>query len=72
MSDERVFGANGDGVHLMNGEFTLCGDSYDIGSTGREECGDIEPTNRRAVTCPRCASIILLCRGVRIQGATNG
>ena len=56
-------------VHLVGpgtgGEFTLCGDAFDLGS-------DIDgyvwsPTRRRAVTCPRCAAIVLGCRGVKID-----
>ena len=66
---ELDFAENGDGVHLMNGEFTLCGDSFDIGSTEGEECGDLKPTNKRTVTCSNCAKIIQLCRGVRTSHA---
>ena len=61
----RDFAENNDGVHLMNGEFSLCGDSFDIGSTEGEECGDLMPTKARTVTCVECIAIIKLCRGVR-------
>ena len=64
--DGPVFAENGDGVHLMMGEFTLCGDSFDIGTTEGEECGDLMPTKKRTVTCANCAAIIEECRGVRI------
>ena len=36
MSIEREFLENGEGVHIMNGEFTLCGDSFDIAETERD------------------------------------
>jgi len=61
-----TFIENNDGVHVENGEFTLCGDSFDIGSTEGEACGDTRPTKKRRVTCKRCAEIILICRGVQI------
>lgn len=62
----RVFVENGDGVHLEHGEFTLCGDSFDIGQTEGEDCGDYQPTRKRTVTCANCILIIKLCRGVHI------
>jgi hypothetical protein len=54
-------------VHLVNeasgGEHTLCGDAFDLGSDapGYEWC----TTTSRTVTCPNCAAVIKLCRGVR-------
>lgn len=67
------FAENLDGVHLMNGEFTLCGDAYDIAETEDDfQAGDIRPTKRRTVTCARCAEIIYLCRGVRIGPVVEG
>jgi hypothetical protein len=56
-------------VHLVSttGEYTLCGDAFDLGS-------DIEgyewsATKKRTVTCPHCKDIIDLCRGVRTAAA---
>lgn len=60
------FVENEDGVHVENGEFTLCGDSFDIGTTEGEECGDTRPTKKKRVTCPKCAHIVLMCRGVQV------
>ena len=57
---------NDDGVHLEHGEFTLCGDSFDIGTTEGEACGDFQPTKKRTVTCPKCAEIIRMCRKARV------
>lgn len=60
------------GVHLVNteqqgGEFTLCGDAFDIdGIEGRSTTW--RKTTRSIVTCPRCLKVVLMCRGVRIQG----
>lgn len=61
------FVENGEGVHLEHGEFTLCGDSFDIGDTEYETDGNTRPTKSKTVTCPRCAEIIRMCRGVRIK-----
>lgn len=54
-------------VHLVNevggGEHTLCGDAFDLAS---DEAGyEWRATRRRTVTCPDCAAVIELCRGVR-------
>jgi hypothetical protein len=64
----KEFRENADGVHLMYGEFTLCGDSFDIADTeeGFEE-GPLVKTRKRTVTCPKCVAHILHCRGVRIE-----
>jgi hypothetical protein len=66
-SVEREF-VEADGViHLAHGEFTLCGDAFDLGS---DEPGyEWKATKRRAVDCPRCADIILLCKGVRTRAS---
>ena len=69
----REFGENADGVHLMNGEYSLCGDAFDVGSGGLpgDEETDIVQTSKRTVTCPRCINIIRICRGVRTQEPTH-
>jgi hypothetical protein len=60
-------------IHLVGttagGEFTLCGDAFDLSS-------DIEgyqwkPSKKRIVTCPECARIILHCRGVKVKVETE-
>lgn len=65
MAKHTLFTENNDGVHIEHGEFTLCGDSFDIGSSDGEECGDSRPTTKRVVTCGKCIDIIEMCRGVR-------
>lgn len=61
---------NREGVHIMHGEFTLCGDSFDIAETERGfEDGALVVTSKRTVTCPRCAAIILMCRGIRVSSS---
>lgn len=75
MSDAGLEFVEAEGeVHLANlpnlPEFTLCGDAYDLGSM----VDDYEwfPTKSRTVTCPKCAAIILACRGVRVsKGSTH-
>jgi hypothetical protein len=67
MSDRQFVEAEGL-VHLVNpvlGEFTLCGDAFDLGS----DIADYEwkETNRRTVTCSSCARIIRECRSVRTK-----
>ena len=55
-------------VHLLsaiNGEFTLCGDAFDLGD-GVEQNYEWKRTKSRTVTCPRCARQIVDCRGVRV------
>ena len=62
----REFVKNEDGVHLMNGEYTLCGDAYDIAETESDfTAGTLAKTKERTVTCERCVAIIKLCRGVQ-------
>ena len=49
-------------------EFTLCGDSFDIGDTENEE-GVENPTFAepgRAITCAKCIEVITHCRRLRI------
>lgn len=65
--DRKEFQENAEGVHLVDGEFTLCGDSFDIAETERDgdHDGTLAKTTKRIVTCKRCITIILHCRGVR-------
>jgi len=65
---------NGDGVHVMGpteiagGEYTLCGDAFDIAETERDfEPGPFRSTKKRIVTCPACVAIIKQCRGIKIS-----
>lgn len=66
----KEFLENDDGVHLMYGEFTLCGDSFDIAETESDfEAGTLAKTRKRIVTCPKCTAYIQHCRGVRLAAA---
>ena len=56
-------------VHVINpimGEFTLCGDAFDLGSdvSGYEW----KVTTKRTVTCAPCSVIVRRLRGVRAIG----
>ena len=54
-------------VHLMNpenGEYTLCGDAFDLDSD--EDGYEQKPTRRRTVDCPSCAAVVVMCRKVRV------
>ena len=62
----REFMESSDGVHLMHGEYTLCGDAFDLGDT-EEGAPEIRTTAKRTVTCPNCIEIIELCKGVRYR-----
>ena len=56
-------------VNALNSEFTLCGDAWDIDQTEDRIDGaghGHKPHARGPVTCPRCAKVILACRGIRI------
>jgi hypothetical protein len=52
-------------VHLAIGEFTVCGDAWDLYS--HEPGYDWRVTKKRTVTCPQCCRIIHACRGVRTK-----
>ena len=67
-STEKHFGENNDGVHLMNGEYTLCGDAFDINAVD-DEVSEVAATRKRVVTCVNCIAIIKLTKGVRCHGA---
>lgn len=64
------FSENSAGVHLMNpiqGEFSLCGDAFDIDSEPDDDHdGGLVVTKKKTVTCERCKAIIMGCRGVRV------
>jgi hypothetical protein len=55
-------------IHMVNpiqGEFTLCGDAFDLASDvpGYEW----KARRRGPVTCQSCAAIVIECRGVRTR-----
>lgn len=52
---------------LMGGEFTLCGDAWDAYSTESAPEREFKSTKKRHVTCPKCAAVILACRGVCVS-----
>lgn len=68
----KEFLENTEGVHLMYGEFTLCGDSFDIAETERDgdHDGTLAKTTKHVVTCERCKAIIVYCRGTRVATST--
>jgi hypothetical protein len=77
MSRTSTYARSGDGlVHLVSpitgGEFTLCGDSWDISETETDADGsswiECKPC---PITCPKCAECIEACRGVRISPAID-
>lgn len=57
-------------VHpIMGGDYTLCGDAYDLAS---DEPGYAwRGTLSRRVSCPKCAAVVMACRGVSIASPTN-
>jgi hypothetical protein len=63
----KEFMESAEGVHLMMGEFTLCGDSFDIGETEADPESALIDTKKKVVTCPRCISVIRHVRGVKIR-----
>lgn len=64
MTEAKQFGENNEGVHLMHGEFAVCGDAFDV-DIFDETATRMEPTKKRVVTCERCIAVIELCRGAR-------
>lgn len=68
----KEFLENDKGVHLAGvghgGEFTLCGDSFDIAETEDDyEDGHLVLTKKRIVTCIGCIAEIQNCRNVKIN-----
>jgi hypothetical protein len=68
----REFLENDKGVHLVGvgqgGEFTLCGDSFDISETESDFTeGALIKTNKKTLTCPDCIREVQNCRGVAIH-----
>lgn len=61
----RRYTENDEGVHLQIGEFTLCGDAFDIDAVEKDR-PPFRATRSVTVTCKRCRSLILTCRGVRV------
>lgn len=63
-----TFVSNADGVHLTHGEFTLCGDAFDMPDTEASEAHlKFKSTTSQTVTCHRCIDIIDLCAGVHTR-----
>ena len=58
---KRTFVESKDGIHLMRGEFTLCGEAFDIAAVDPEH-GGFSVTRTSMVTCPKCIDIIDDCR----------
>lgn len=54
---------------ISRGEHTICGDAFDLASD--VEGYEWRKTSRKVVTCPKCASVIVACRGVRISVPTE-
>lgn len=52
-------------VHLMWQEHAFCGFAFDAGAVD-EDAPNMEDTSKRTVTCPECARVMLVARGVRI------
>lgn len=61
---------NSEGVHLMHGEYTICGYAWDAPFTERGDdiYGDVfKKTRNKTVTCRGCISVIRLCKSVRTK-----
>lgn len=65
----RQFMENEEGTHLIaEAEYTLCGDALEgEESEAMGKIGEMKRTRQSTVTCPRCAKIIALCKGVKCQ-----
>jgi hypothetical protein len=59
-----------DRVHLLSPlqtpEFTMCGDAFDAHGSENAPEREFKSTRKRVVTCPKCAEVVLACRGVRV------
>lgn len=70
MSD-NMFLESEEGVHVIHphlGDFTLCGDSFDIGVT-QDDAPSLKQTNKKVVTCPLCILIIKGCKNIKFKEA---
>jgi hypothetical protein len=54
----------GNNIHIVIGEYTLCGVAWD-------ELG-LKDTHKRVVDCPDCAAIVQQLRHVRVRRPTTG
>lgn len=65
------FFATGTMIHILGpgngGEFTLCGVAQDAWDSENMPELQLIPTARRVVTCPQCAAVVLVCRGVQVR-----
>lgn len=52
-------------IHLRHGEFTLCGDAFDLASDNPGY--EWVETKKCVVTCAPCILWIKLCRGVKTE-----
>lgn len=71
--NEKEFMENKKGVHAMYGEFTLCGDAFDIAEANWDpeyEDGELKETKKKIVTCPDCISLIKYCKSLRTKEIT--
>lgn len=58
----------------LNGEYTLCGDAFDLSVNDDSEYKEGQVTFRQEgqkVTCPKCILVIKLCRKVKISRLTD-
>lgn len=68
----RQFVENDAGVHLMMGEYTLCGDAADAPESEPDWTeGAFQPTDRQTISCPRCVEIVMACRGLQVKKNAN-
>jgi len=67
---EKEFAENEDGVHAMWGEFSICGDAFDIDAVS-DEVGALKRTTKKTVTCPRCIEIIKYCKSLRTRSISK-
>ena len=71
-STEVEFYENKHGVHVLLGEFTVCGFAFDAPETESADDvdglgGHLEPAITHIVTCPKCAAVVRAMRSVRVR-----
>ena len=62
------FNKDNNGIHLMNGEFTLCGYAWDC---YKDDCSltEMKITKSKTVTCEECVDIIETCKKVKTKAS---
>jgi len=63
--EKRQYVQDENGVHVMWGEFTICGDAFDIAAVD-DDAEEFVTVKAQPLTCERCVALVLFCRGLKV------